>query len=369
MPAAATTELDALDRAIDLHDQAMACRLEQRWEAAGDLAARALAALDAASVVGVDDAVDAATILNNLAGIHEGRAEYALGEALCWRAVDLLAGAVDEAGAAGSGDDLRRLRVRALTQLGWLCRCQAKYAVSETALRQALSLAKPLGEEEIALVLNAQAVLYKYTGRFDEARRMYLRVLRILLRAHGAAHPGVATVYHNLGGLEHARQRYARGEPYARRALALREAALGPDHPDVAADQANLAALLDGQGKLDEAEALYLQALAVFERVFGPDHYEVAVTLNNLAAIHDARGRPAEAERLYRRALAIKERLLGPDHRDVGVSLNNLGMLLKDQGHLDDAEGLLARAVAIFDGALGAEHPDSQAVRVNHEDR
>ena len=41
-------------------------------------------------------------------------------------------------------------------------------------------------------------------------------------------HPDVATLYHNLGGLEHARGRYTRGEPWARRAVAVRERALGP---------------------------------------------------------------------------------------------------------------------------------------------
>ena len=82
----------------------------------------------------------------------------------------------------------------------------------------------------------------------------------------GSAHPELATLYHNLGGLEHARGRYARGEPFARRSVALREQALGLDHPTVAADVAALAALLVGQGKYDEAEAFYQRALAIFTR-------------------------------------------------------------------------------------------------------
>jgi tetratricopeptide (TPR) repeat protein len=272
--------LGSVDQAIDLHDRAMACRLEQRWEEAGAYADRALAALDAASEA---DALDVATMLLNLAQVYEGRAEYARGEALCRRALDL----VPEGG--GGEQQQRRLRLRLLASLGWLCRCQARYADSEAILRQALTLAKGLDALETATVLNTLAVLYKYTGRFDEARRMYRRALRIIQQARGAEHPDVATLYHNLGGLEHARGRHARGEPHARRAVAIREAALGPDHPDVAADKANLAALLDGQGKLDEAEGLYHQALVVFERVHGPDHYEVAVNLNNLAAIYDKR--------------------------------------------------------------------------------
>ena len=128
-------------------------------------------------------------------------------------------------------------------------------------------------------------MVHKYQGRFAEAGRCTAGPCGSSFGPSVPIHPEVAAVYHNLGGLEHARGRYARGEPFARRSVAIREKALGPDHPDVAADVAALAALLDGQGKYDEAEPLYRRALAVFERVFGPEHYEIAVNLNNLAAL------------------------------------------------------------------------------------
>ena len=72
----------------------------------------------------------------------------------------------------------------------------------------------------------------------------------------GPQHAEIATLYHNLGGPEHARGEYARGEPFARRSVEIRERALGPDHIDVAADVAALAGLLDGQGKYEESEPL-----------------------------------------------------------------------------------------------------------------
>jgi len=74
----------------------------------------------------------------------------------------------------------------------------------------------------------------------------------ILTANHGPEASVLASLYHNLGGLEHARGAFATGEPLARRAVAIRTRTLGPEHPDVAADMAALAALLDGQGKYDE---------------------------------------------------------------------------------------------------------------------
>ncbi|MEP7270952.1 MAG: tetratricopeptide repeat protein [Acidobacteriota bacterium] len=68
-------------------------------------------------------------------------------------------------------------------------------------------------------------MLYKYTGNFDEAERLYQRALVITAGTLGQAHPEVATIYHNLGGLEHARGRDAGGEPLARRPVEIRERA------------------------------------------------------------------------------------------------------------------------------------------------
>src|SRR5206468_2744879 len=132
----------------------------------------------------------------------------------------------------------------------------------------------------------------------------------------------LAALYHNLGGLEHERGRFARGEPFARKSVLLRRRALGPRHPDVAADLAALAALLDAQRKDQEAGKLYRRARSIFShdspssssktlgRGGGSDgqpDYEVAVISNNLAAIKQRQGKTADAEQLYRKALALKQ--------------------------------------------------------------
>ena len=131
--------------------------------------------------------------------------------------------------------------------------------------------------------------------RFAEGEGAYRRALAILQKTYGPDDPRLADIYHNLGGLAHARGRYEEGEPLARRGLEMRERALGPDDRDVAADVAALAAILDGEAKRDEAERLYLRALDVFEREAGPDSYDVAVNLNNLGALYQAEGKAGEA--------------------------------------------------------------------------
>jgi hypothetical protein len=70
---------------------------------------------------------------------------------------------------------------------------------------------------EVAVLLNNLGVVCKYLGRFREAGRHYRRALGILERRRVTNPADLTSLYHTLGGLEHARGRFARGEPFARR--------------------------------------------------------------------------------------------------------------------------------------------------------
>ena len=214
------------------------------------------------------------------------------------------------------------------------------------------------------MLLNDLAVVYKYAARFDDAEALYRRGLGIIEAARGPDHIDAATIWHNLGGVEHARGRFVDGEIYARRSVQIRETVLGPDHVAVAADLAALAALVQEQRRFGEAEKLHRRAIAIFEAAFGPIHYELGVNYNNLAALHAARGKLREAENLYQRALDIKQRLLGDNHPDVAMTLHNLAMLYTQQADDDRArdlwvqiqKDLLGQARFLFDQPLLDRH-------------
>jgi tetratricopeptide (TPR) repeat protein len=214
--------------------------------------------------------------------------------------------------------------------------------------------------------LDNLAVVYKFWGKFDQAEGLYWRALAITQQHLGTDCIEVAAIYHNPGGLEHARGRYARGETYARKSLELRMRSSGGDVRETAADLAALAGLLDAQGKDAEAERLYEQALSIFERALGQDHYEVAVSLDNLAAIHFSRGNTMLAEAYYWWALNNKKRTLGDDHPDVAMTLNNMAVMFTAQGKLDEAEQMHKSALTIVVRALDPSHPHISTCAENY---
>jgi tetratricopeptide (TPR) repeat protein len=213
------------------------------------------------------------------------------------------------------------------------------------------------------VALNDHAIHCKEIGQFARAEKIY----RHLLRVYRAAGPSVdlATVYHNLGGLEHARRRFARGEPWARKAVEIRRRLLGSRHPTVAADEVALGAILDGRGKHREAQRLYRRALRIFRAAKRPDVYEIAVTLNNLAASCHATGISTAAARIYQEALDLKEKLLGRKHIDLAVTLNNMALLFESQGKHELARAHLKRALAILQSTLSSTHPKLAICRKN----
>lgn len=105
--------------------------------------------------------------------------------------------------------------------------CQmARYRETEQFLQRALDHAiATFGEEddETGAARNQLGVLYKYTGDFDKAEKPYREALTHFVARRGEENPFAATLYHNLGGLEHARGAYAAGEPYAPCAVTTRK--------------------------------------------------------------------------------------------------------------------------------------------------
>lgn len=208
-----------------------------------------------------------------------------------------------------------------------------RYRGAERCARMARRVATGASRPDDPLLVrlaNTLGMIGKYRGRHGAASRAYARAMSVL---RGGAPDGrsLATLYHNLGGLEHARGRFARAEVLARHAVALRTRALGARHRDVARDLEAWAAILDGLGRHAEAESAHRRALATLERGLFSPRRDVAATLGNLAACLHAQGRSAEAERVGQRGLAMSRRWLGPAHPETALAAANLAIIRRQR--------------------------------------
>jgi tetratricopeptide (TPR) repeat protein len=249
-----------------------------------------------------------------------------------------------------------------------LARDRGEYAVAKAGFEKAIEFAESsFGAEslEVALALNALGMTYKFWGRFDDARPVYLRALAIIERAGGEDHPDLAALYHNLGGLDHARGAYEDAERHARRSVEIRTRVAGADSVGVAEDEAALAAILHALGRDDEAETLLRRALPRLEEALGPDHHEVAANLNNLGSILQRQGKLDEAASVYASALERKERLYRCDHPSVATTLNNLGVVLRGRGRIAEAKAHYERALGILERTVDPDHPLIATTRRN----
>lgn len=349
-----------MTQAVNLHEQAVAAYQAHNAAQALALFRDAVALLEQA---GEAAAFDLPAVLGDLGQVLEERCAYADALACYEQAAARMAAL---AACGDDSDDIAALRLQTWHNLSRMRRLLGQYEQAEPLLRCALAFAETrFGHDSLqtAGALNDLGMWGKFTARFEEAAAWYGRALAILAQHGESDGLTAASLYHNLGGLEHARGCCAAGEPYARQGVTLRERLLPPDHPDIAADLVALAALLDGQAKFAESVPLYLRALAIFRHTYGDEHYEIAATLHNLAAVYQAQQRDADAEALYRQALALKRQLFPVDNADIALTLSNLGVLYQSQGRDAEANALLHQALAIVATTLPAEHPQVRACR------
>lgn len=151
----------------------------------------------------------------------------------------------------------------------------------------------------------------------------------------------------------------ARAEAPARRALALRQAALPPGDPALADAMNDLGTVLAALQRFDEARPLLTEALALRRRAFGERSAEVATSLHNLGHLQQRAGDAAAAEPYFREALAIKRERFGDQHRSTLNSLEGVATALVGQQRLTEAVPMLEQLVQGRQQVHGAASGDA----------
>lgn len=247
-----------------------------------------------------------------------------------------------------------------LHQLGFICQSLMHYQQAEKYFQEAVQIRKErFGKKhpDVAVSLNALALLYELMGEYTSAETNYKEALEIYEADHHSNLQDFAGTLNNLANLYYAMGNFQGAEKPYRRALEIRRKHLPKDHPDIAQSLNNLATLHYLMGNFTEGASLAQQAIDIYSASVGESHPNFADALTNLANIYYASGDYVTAEPLYKQALEIKRKVLGQDHPDVAQILNNLALLYGTTNRYSDALTLLEEARSIYKKSLGDMHP------------
>ncbi len=247
-----------------------------------------------------------------------------------------------------------------LNAIGYYLNMRARYEIAKPLFQRALRIREQvLGEQhpDTAQTLSNLAYLYHHQDQFEEAMLFLQRSLSIRQQALGMEHPDTATSLNALALLYRDQGRYEEAEPFFQQALAIRKQIFGAEHPQTAHSLSNLAWLYRNLGKYHEAELLYEQSLTIRKRILGIDHPETATSLNGLALLYVAQKKYAKAEPLFQQAVTIRKQVLGTQHIHTTQSMNALALLYRDRGEYEKAELLFLEVLAIREQILGNDHP------------
>ena len=180
------------------------------------------------------------------------------------------------------------------------------------------------------------AIQHHEQGRFDEAARVYERIL--------VQTPDDPSVLHLFGVLVHQRGDHQNGVDFIGRAIALA--------PHQAAFHANLAEVYRSMGQFDSARRCCQRALDLEPNFPG--------VFNNLGLLCQAVGQTDEAIAQFQRALEIRP--------DFALAHNNLGTVLRQAGQIEMALFHFEKAVE-FDPTLSTAHSNLGQLRLERYQR
>ncbi|WP_280501170.1 tetratricopeptide repeat protein [Nocardia farcinica] len=164
-------------------------------------------------------------------------------------------------------------------------------------------------------------------------------------------------IEHDLARLFYDRGRYDDAERLYRRVVVARRRVLGPAHSDTLTTQHYLARTLRNLNRLDEAEHLAESTYAARTHLFGEHNPDTLTARHGLADLHRIRGDFATAAALYAEIITVRGRVLGREHPAVLTSRQYRAETLYELGDVDEAETEMRALWTTNQRVRGLDHP------------
>ncbi|KAL8946940.1 MAG: hypothetical protein Q9222_006733 [Ikaeria aurantiellina] len=160
----------------------------------------------------------------------------------------------------------------------------------------------------------------------------------------------VAMGYHWLGRLDQAKELFLHVVKQRRRVL-------GEEHSDTLSSMGGLASTYRMQQRYKEAEELQVQVMETKRRVLGEEHLDTLTSFTDIAPLYYQQERYKEAGEVQVKVVEFFKRVLGEERPSTLISVGSLALTYHQQGRYEEAGELLVQVFEKMRMVLGEEHP------------
>ena len=204
---------------------------------------------------------------------------------------------------------------------------QLKYEEAEKMYQRVLSCYQIiLGAEHPNTlgVVNNLAYLYHAQNKLKEAEQMAILAANGYQQLHGELHQNTMNAYLHAGEITKKLLDFKRSEAFYRIGLRICSNILGKEHPKTLVTSTQLGDVLVEVNRLREALSLYTHALDGYIHLYGEAHVSTGDTALSIAAIYEKRRNWDRAADMYDLAYCSYDGALGPDHEKTALAKKNL---------------------------------------------
>ncbi len=190
-------------------------------------------------------------------------------------------------------------------------------------------------------------------GKFDDAEKYYLRLLKELPHDH----QDIASCYWGLGIVAFNKGQYDQSLKWHQKALTIFQRTLQSNHRHLADSLNCIGSAYEGKGKFRQALKSYKEALAIYQQTLGEDHHDVATCFGNMGNIYQEEKKYSKALECHRKVLAIWQKSLPADHHHLGSTHNNIANVYYSLGQYGLALQHYSESLKIKARSLPRQHP------------
>lgn len=245
--------------------------------------------------------------------------------------------------AGGSGFAQESLLHTFMTK-GEEAQAKGHYFEAKKQYEAAVFAAEKLNEDDPNLekALAALAKLDMRQGAYDDAERLWKRLLSMKEKSTGKDSVVTASILMQISMVNRHQRRYAEAEAIAEKALGIVKGNPAQPSKEMVPYLINLSTIYLDRSRFEAAENMAKAAITHCDKGEGAASLQLADALSALANVYAAEGKMAEAEKFTQRTIAIRESIGGKESGSTAEDRIRLANILSDQGKYDEAEKLLA---------------------------